>query len=177
MNIPGKSLAFKLYELRKSIRNFRIVFCGLNHETLVMDNTSGLPVFFDLDGQKIFSTIGFCHRKNRDEFLQCAHSTASYRFVEFLNVLRSMADVSDLYLPREEIKETMLRIFELDHVKSALEKRKAILLYEQGNELIQETDYKLSECLEQHSNYVHKLEMQRKLILESIDSAIKCIQE
>lgn len=177
MSIHSKSFAFKLYEIRKSIGDFRIVFCGLNHEKLVKDKTSGLPVYYDLDGQKIFSTIGFCHRKDRGEFLQCAHSNAWYSFVGCLNELKSTDYGNDLYLPIEEVKETMLRIFELDHVKSTLEKRKAILLYEQGDEAIDETDQQLTQCLEQHSGYVRTLEIQKEMILESINSVIKCIQK
>ncbi|MDQ6477212.1 hypothetical protein [Dyadobacter sp. LHD-138] len=177
MSIISNPLAFKLYEIGKSIGDFRIVRCGLNHEKLVSDKTSGLPVFYDLDGQKVFSTIGFCQREDRSEFLQCAHSTAWYRFVHCLNELKSTDYGNDLYLPIEEVKETMLRIFELDHVKSALEKRKAVLLYEQGDETIDEMDQKLAQCLEHHSRYVGTLEIQKEMILESINSVIQCIQE
>ena len=160
MSILSKPLAFKLSEIGKAIGDFRIVRCGLNHEKLVWNKTSGLPVFYDVDGQKVFSTIGFCHRKDRGEFLQCAHSTAWYRLVHYLNELKSTDYGNDLYLPIEEVKETVLRIFELDHVKSALEKRKAVLLYAQGDEAMDETDQKLTQCLEHHARHVRTLELQ-----------------
>lgn len=177
ISVHSQTNAFKLYELRQSIEKFRIVSCGLNHETLVADKVSGLPVFYDLSGQKVFSNIGFCQRKERGSFLQCAHSMAWYRFLDCLNDLKLIDQTGDLYLPVEQVKEVMLRIFELDHQKSTLEKRKANLLYEPNNEAVQQTDHKITECFKEHSDYVRTLEMQRKLILQSIDSNIKSMRQ
>jgi hypothetical protein len=174
MSTFNNPAAVKLNLLRKSIGDF--VCCGLSHEALVTDSISGLPVSYDVNGEKIFSTIGFCQRQDRGTFLQCAHSMAWYRFIDSLNELKSTAYAGDLYLPVDEIQKIMLGIFELDHLRSNLEKRRAILRFAQPDvTILPETDQKLSACLQQHAIHVRRLQKHRKIILQSIDVVIKSI--
>jgi hypothetical protein len=176
MSTFNNPAADKLNLLRKSIGDFRIVCCGLSHEALVTDRISGLPVFYDVNGEKIFSTVGFCKRQDRGAFLQCAHSMAWYRLIDHLNELKATVHAGKLYLPVDEIQKIMLGIFELDHLRSDLEKSRAMSRFAQPGEItLPETDQKLSACLQEHAIHVRRLQKQRKMILQSIDAVIKSI--
>ncbi len=151
----------KFIDLRNRIKNLKTVKCRLNHERVLIDKQTNLPISQSVP-ETVFERIGFCRPEIRRERISCGHTMARYILEDALTLLEcEESDIQDL---RNDLNETASRIHALDHEKGFAEKRLAELIEKKHFE----PEHFLPEDLESAKKEITSIERQHDLCIEKI---------
>ena len=161
----------KLIEIKGKVENLKAVKCRVNHERVVIDKETGVPISTYI-GEKAYERIGFCPSEVREQRISCGHTRASYILEDALTLLDSQGkNVKDL---RNELNNVTTQIYMLDHRKGDAEKHLAILVEKKLNSSEQSFEKEISlakdainDLENEHSDYVDKIaEVRDRIVLE-----------
>lgn len=158
----------KFIDLRDRIKDLKVVKCRLNHERVLIDKKTNLPVSNSVP-ETVYERIGFCRPEIRRERISCGHTMARYILEDALMLLD--CEESDIQNLRNDLIETANRIHVLDHEKGFAEKRMAELIEKKHFE---PEDF-LAEDLESAKEEIKLIERQHDLCIEKIAAVRECI--
>lgn len=131
---------------------FRVQNCGLRHES-----------FKEVSGENGCSVskwrrVGFCHKNIRDGSLSCAHSMSWFSFLNELKKNQAFYRNESVQASLQRMEGLRVKIFELDHQKGELEKRKL----ENRDRKVESAA--LEELLDLYDSVVEKMEAELKFL-------------
>ncbi len=166
----------KLIEINERIKGLKAVKCGIAHEKVHIDNITNLPVS-NYTGEIVYERVGFCSKDLRNERISCSHSMASYILEDALNLLDTESE-KIIYL-KNNLKDVMFQIYQLDIKKGEAEKRLAILIEKNVNETdeVSEADIKMAreeieKIKNEHDGRVDEIAEVRNRTVAEIESVI-----
>jgi hypothetical protein len=158
-----------LNALKTELEKYNTFSCKLKHETI----TATVPNNgFDTAGNKfepIFNRLGFCNHSFRSFTINCAHTTAGFKFKDLLKRISNLTEnfQGDIYT--RKIDELLCGIYLLDHKRGALEKEYVLSRLSNNKFEYEKIKKDVSNIINNHSNLVAELELLRKKILTDLN--------
>lgn len=159
-------------DLYEKIAALKVVKCRLNHERILFDKETDLPIA-DCLPELGYKNVGLCSPEIRRERVACGHTMARYLLEDALALLVSNGvDTEDLNF---ELREVTDRIHSLDHEKGFAEKHLAQLVEKKyagaENDLtveIEKAKFSIKEIEDFHSDCVEKIGKVRDSIISEM---------
>ena len=159
-------------DLYEKIAALKVVKCRLNHERILFDKETDLPIA-DCLPELGYKNVGLCSPEIRRERVACGHTMARYLLEDALSLLASNGvEIENLNV---ELQEATNGIHSLDHQKGFAEKHLAQLTEKQYadsetdlTEEIQKAKFSIKEIENFHSDCVEKIGRVRDEIISKM---------
>jgi len=155
-----------LNALKTELEKFRTFNCKLKHETIIgtFPNDS-----IDIAGnnlEPIIDRLGFCKHNFRSVTINCAHTTAGFKFKNLIETISDHIEnfQGELYISSAD--RLLCEIYLLDHKRGSLEKELAFYKLTNNTDVERERiQGEISHLVNNHSNLVAELELLRQTIV------------
>ena len=159
-----------LNALKTELNKFRTFNCELKHETIIATSPNNS---FDIAGnnlEPIIDRLGFCKHDFRSVTINCAHTTAGFKFknliVAISNSIKNFK--GELYLT--SVDRLLCEIYLLDHKRGSLEKEFAFSKLTNNKDVERERiQEEISQLVKKHTSLVAELELLRQTIVADLN--------
>ena len=165
---PSPNLS--LLSVWKELAKYHTATCGLIHEKVTEVRQNDHSVREGDQPGLIVTRVGFCSPEVRKWRLSCAHSNAMFNFVRLLRKLEDSGLLLSRQLPIQQISDLCTEIYLLDHHKGDLEKRLAILQWQQNkSEEGKILSVLLEETIKKHHHLTNEVGMLLQSVLQKVE--------
>ena len=175
------NLLERLIEAGEQLKKLKAVACRMNHERVLIDRTTHLPVAGTIADIE-FERIGLCDSVKRFKNPACGHTMARY---EIENALEIMRDHDGYRQWCAELNNLTNSIHLLDHQKGEAEKQLAVIIkgkheaefdkvkIDSPAQKLPFIKRQIAEMEQRHSVYAAQIEDLKNNILEAVNSLIE----
>ena len=175
-----------LIKTRNTIKTFEGVKCGMTHERVVFERSSGLPVPNSTEPNS-FKRINLCPIETRRKRLACGHTAVRNYLKDFIVSLYNYKEFNEVQIQKlyDALSKIDFDICSLDHLKGYAELKYASRLDEvfkikEGQKQIESIisddlnteKEEIKKLEEQHDGYVGKMLELKTEILQIVDEVI-----
>lgn len=147
-------------EIKNQLESFETAECGLFHETVLIDKSTGKPIKNIIGDEAHYERVQLCPANIRNKRLGCAHSKANHNFFNLIAVLKT--EDENIIQGNKNIEALFQKIYMLDHEKGDLEKD---LVETDDKESVQT---KIETCISNHSEIIQTLKQEKNQLIKLI---------